>query len=511
MDLTHYFDTRSGSKSLLNLWLFWLIVIVILKFNVLTAPPVWDTVMGVFSPAIYLYENNFDILALLQEDNWWRGGPNVHSLSLVTWIIALVMTLTGNPVLTFIVLHSLAFILMAYGMLVYVRLVRGFGFGFYSAIASGVFILIFPLVLVQVGYMYTELPVMVCSILAVDLWRRNRIGYAITACGLALFIKLTAIALAICMILAALTQIRTSTKKYLLVILILAGVTLLAVKLPSILGRPDFVNTGWGSSSLLLHQLKARMVAVPDLAWLMIISMVCSLALILKTLENIKNHDSREKSCNTYQSQLICLLLPVVFGVVVVAVAFNQSLLLPRYLVPVVPFSLITILLFLKWIRLKRFLLVGLLPVSLYFLANYNGKFYPVNIDSFSVVERSHAYQKFNQVKMLSIEALKMKPTGIPAYVTKEIHYMISHPMMGYTDAPIPETFPIFIEPYNMLPLHNFPGRFYLLKASSIHGGRTIDKLVNHAHSDPNYEVFRQEFSESHFESTLIEVVRKSE
>ena len=37
--------------------------------------------MGVFSPAIFLYENNFDILSLIQEPDWWLGGTNVHAFS----------------------------------------------------------------------------------------------------------------------------------------------------------------------------------------------------------------------------------------------------------------------------------------------------------------------------------------------------------------------------------------------------------------------------------------------
>ena len=37
--------------------------------------------MGVFSPAIFLYENNFDILSLIQEPDWWLGGANVHAFS----------------------------------------------------------------------------------------------------------------------------------------------------------------------------------------------------------------------------------------------------------------------------------------------------------------------------------------------------------------------------------------------------------------------------------------------
>ena len=154
MELTRITAPAFESRNQLLMTLFWLMLIIILKHDVLLAPPVWDTAMGVFPPAIYLYENNFDVLSLLKEPNWWEAGPNVHSLSLVTWVIALVMNLTNDAGHTFLVLHSLTFLLTAFGLTYYVRLVRSFGIDASIAFASALFVLVFPLVLVQVGYMY---------------------------------------------------------------------------------------------------------------------------------------------------------------------------------------------------------------------------------------------------------------------------------------------------------------------------------------------------------------------
>ena len=70
--------------------LFWFVVILLVKHANLFEPPVWDSAMGVFPPAIYLFENNFDVRGLLQQANWVEGGPKVHSLSLLTWLIAVV-------------------------------------------------------------------------------------------------------------------------------------------------------------------------------------------------------------------------------------------------------------------------------------------------------------------------------------------------------------------------------------------------------------------------------------
>ena len=54
-------------------------------------PPVWDAV-GVFAPAVYLYENGFDLAGLLAMPGYPAGGPNIHSLSLSTQTTVLAVT-----------------------------------------------------------------------------------------------------------------------------------------------------------------------------------------------------------------------------------------------------------------------------------------------------------------------------------------------------------------------------------------------------------------------------------
>ena len=65
-------------------FLAWFLFILAIKFDTLLAPPVWDTAMGVFPPAIFLFENSFNLLELINQPGWWEGGPNVHSVSLWT-------------------------------------------------------------------------------------------------------------------------------------------------------------------------------------------------------------------------------------------------------------------------------------------------------------------------------------------------------------------------------------------------------------------------------------------
>jgi hypothetical protein len=162
----------------------WLAVIFALKAGSLFEPPVWDSAMGVFPPAIYLYETGFDIRDLLQQGNWWQGGPNVHSLSLFTWFLALVITLTQSATATFAIVHVTTFVLVAWSLVLFTRVLSDYGLTPRVVLASAVFLLLMPLVLVQVGYLYTESWVMALGIAAWARWHEGRIGSAVlSACS----------------------------------------------------------------------------------------------------------------------------------------------------------------------------------------------------------------------------------------------------------------------------------------------------------------------------------------
>ncbi len=471
--------------------------------------------MGVFAPAIYLFENNFDLLALLQEKNWWQGGPNVHSLSLVTWVAALAMKSAADAQSTFLALHSLTFLAMSYGLMIFVQLIQRLGFNRYVAVASGFFVLLFPVSLVQVGYMYTEIPVLVLSVMAVERWSRGQIDIAIGICVIALLVKFTAIALGIAMVLmlliTAIGQSRSARFANGMRVLILCGLIVLIRNLPGLLGRSEFLGGGWGNAELLFAQLNARMTAIPDLSWLMLAGIGCSVVVVIFQLANrFRGSQENIKPDPVSQAKLICLFITPVFCATIVLASFTQTLLLPRYLVPVIPFALISILLLIKQLGQQKLILFLLIPMHVFFIANTNGKFYPENLNSFSVIERSHAYQGFNAVKVDGINALVKKPDEIPAYVTKEINYMVSHPMMGYVDSVIPNVYPVFTPQYLQMPLAEYPDHFYLLKASEIHGGGKIQALVDQAQIDNAYDVHIEDYSRAGYTVKLFEIRRKN-
>ena len=103
------------------------LLILLLKWDTLLQPPVWDTAMGLFPPALTLADNGFDLLELLAMPGYEDGGPNVASTSLVTLGTAAVLWATGGGTGAFLILHLLHFAVAAVALLTLFHYIGGSG------------------------------------------------------------------------------------------------------------------------------------------------------------------------------------------------------------------------------------------------------------------------------------------------------------------------------------------------------------------------------------------------
>jgi len=196
-------DERTGARFLLALS-----VILGLKWHTLLQPPVWDTAMGLFPAALTLSANGFDLLGLLAMPGYLEGGPNTHATSLVTLLTALVLRVTGGGGPTsFVALHLLHFSAAAWALAVLYRFARPV----FGASATALFclaVLLFPVVSVQVGYMYLEVPLLLCAVLALQAWTEQRFWPAVLWATAAFAVKETGIIVPATLGLAALLEDR---------------------------------------------------------------------------------------------------------------------------------------------------------------------------------------------------------------------------------------------------------------------------------------------------------------
>lgn len=488
---------------------FWFLVVLVLKHGSLLEPPVWDSAMGVFPPAIYLSETGFDIRSLLQQGNWWEGGPNVHSLSLLTWLIAAIMALTGSPSATFAIVHALTFAVFAWTLVLFSRVLKSYGLAPSTVVAATSFVLLMPLVLVQVGFMYTEILVMAVGVAAWSYWREDKRGLAVLVCVVGLFVKLTAIAIAASVFAVAVLSFRPPTRRKLILIGAIPAALLVNRSLAGWLGANPRPRPGFGTPNELLASLVNDLQAVPDLLVLMLAASLCAVLYVVVRIRRDHGIDLLTHDDPDSRSRLICLAMPLVLMAGVFVMTLDRVLFLPRYLVPAIPFAIGTILLLAKDIRAERVAVILLIGASLLSAVNTRGRLYGPEHGRFSIVERSHAYRDFHAVQVAAIQLLATKPIEIPAFVGKEIDYMISDRMMGYVKEPIANTYPVYLRPHNRRRLRMFPDEFLLLQTNASHGGEQIERLVQEARSTDSFSVIEEEQLEmAGFRATLYRLRR---
>lgn len=183
------------------------------KWYALFQPPVWDTAMGLFPAALTLSANGFDLLELLAMPEYLDGGPNTHSMSLVTLITAVVLRVTGGggPA-SFVMLHLLHFSVAAYALVVLYRFSKPV-FGRVTTPLFCLAVLLFPIFSTQVGYLYVEMPLFLCAVSALHAWTDRRFWPAVLWATAALALKETGIIVPATLVIATLVEDRGARLK----------------------------------------------------------------------------------------------------------------------------------------------------------------------------------------------------------------------------------------------------------------------------------------------------------
>ena len=486
----------------------WLALITLLKFPDLLEPPVWDSAMGVFPPAIYLYESNFDIFSLLRESSWWQGGPNVHSMSLLTWFIAIVMVATQSPVVTFFVVHLLTFTAVAWALFLYTRTLFSHRINPSTIVAAGLVVLLMPVVLVQVGYMYEEILVLVFSIAAWDRWRHDKPISALFYCSIGIFIKLTGVPVALSIMLAIMMCPKRWNLRRGLVFALIPAVVYINLSLPARLGS-ELIQEGTWLVNSYYRDAASRLFAVPDLLLVLYLGVAGSILFCIRLVSKKRLLEFISNPSDENSSIVVCLLMPVVFITGVIFQVHNEMLLLSRYLVPIVPFAIGSALFYTQLVNKQQAALMLLLAIAGFSAINSYGSFYPENSRRFSVIERSHSYRDIHMLQKDLLNAIENSRDDIPIYVTREIWYMASHPMMGYITREKPDLRPIFRDDYRNRELHEYPDAFILILSYGGHGVQTMKNIYQLAETSGLYQISKNVFERAEFKAVLIHLKMK--
>jgi len=474
-------------------FLAWLLLVIALKFDVILAPPVWDTAMGVFPPAAFLYDTGFDIVSLATQADWWSGGANVHSFSLWTWLTAVVMSVTDDPLTTFATLHIATFILNAFAISIFVKILFEYTSSAPIALTSGLLLLLTPLVLVQIGYMYFESIVMCLGVLTWASWHRQREGVAVILAIVALSVKLTGVSMVVILSLVLLIRLVSSFSYTRLALLLSLPTSFYIItSVPEWFGA---LNNGnllrWGDQAQLLQGVIKSLGRVPEISGFILLGAVVSIVYVVSVWRSVGWASLAaycQKIDRTESSQIIALVYPFVFCTGVYFSTYMGFLLLPRYLLPILPFVLVQLALGGHRFNFQPVLLSVLLIACIGSIYNHNGILYSRS-GAFSLVERSHAYKPYVRAQKTIIGEIDKLPRGIPIYVSREIDYMTSNRMMGYSKDPNPYIFGIYTKKFRYMAIEQLADEYYVVLSNGGHGGKRIKQILKMAQDSDEWQV----------------------
>ena len=482
------------------------------KWPTLHQPPVWDTAMGVFAPAVYLFRHDFDLMGLLGQAGWMDGGPNVHSLSLWTWLVAGTMALSRDAEATFIILHLLTWLMTAAAGVLLYRLGRLL-LAPPLALAACLLTFFLPVVFVQAGTIYLEIPTTLCTLAALLAWCRGRLAQAVLWCVFGFLIKSTMLApMAALVVATLLARMPMSRRALLLVALVLLPVARIVG------GRMLGHSTGdpWDMSygQFLVDLLRHKLMTVPDVYALLVAAPLLGILRWRNALFGLRPPPKADADAAT-AARLRALLALVVtlflLAMLALPLSGKTSPFLPRYAVMVLPLAVLLGLDFAASRLPQRAVLAATVVAICLSVLNLEGRFYRPDFNSFAVAERSMQYRHYLRVQQLGLGALAARPAQVPAWFCRADAFLAADTMVGYVDAPLPLTHNVLALPYSRWHLADYPAHFFLLQTNPWHGGEQIKRTLEEAQADPGWQVRTTEFHSRGFRSALHELQRRHE
>lgn len=496
-------DHRAARTEQLIAFTVFFILILALKFNVLDQPPVWDGAMGVFPAANTLADHNFDLRYLLEQPGFRSAGPNVHSLSPITWLTAGVIKLIGPTSALLPVLHLLHFALAAATMAGLYRLARPLGVRL--AALMSVTALAVPLVLTQAGYLYLEFPILATTVFAALAWVRQDRPKALLWSTLAVLIKGSGIIVPFALAGLAFLDPRPHRRDPRSgVLLVVVPAAVLALTLAVAREFAPGAGETWYQGYLTLMFL--YLVRIPDILFLLVVYFLAMIVVRPWRKGTSSNGTDDEEST----ALLIAAALNVTFFCFYLAVPLVKGAVVvnPRYYVQIVPFALFGIVAAARRRYTERAIVVVLLLAIGWFAANRNGEFYPDNsLNNFGLIERSGAYRDLLALQLAEMRAMEDLPDTVPVYYDQSTHLRFEYPLMGYAEGPLANgRYVLHDEQVMEGRLEDFPDEFFMMYQYPWMGGEIFRSILQQAEEDPAVEVSITEITSAQFRSQLVRV-----
>jgi hypothetical protein len=489
------------------------VLVLALNAGNLRQPPVWDTAFSVYSAALELAGNGFDLAALARLPGYHAGGPTMHGSSIVTLATATVLWAVETDAVRLPVLHVLHVLVAAIGLTAFWRLARP-ALGTALATAVGIVALLQPAFLVQTGRLYLEVPAFTCAMLALSAHARGRTAAALGYAALAAGIKESGIAVAGALALAELLDAGPWRRRLSRAALFAAAAAPGLLLLSYVYTESPFDERYRLSLAAYLDGLRLNaeryLWTAPDVAALL----AGFLAIVAARLPRLRRGLAGDEASRSSALAALFGLCLVAFFFCVLPVSGRNFQVLTRYYVPVIPVFLFVLA---GAIARRRIAIAAVCALGILFAANRDGILYPSFTErygnDFSIAERSGEYRDLLEVQRECVRELVALAETRPVFYELPVHFLVSRPGLGYVDRPLANGHSILTEqPYRAGRLGDFPDRFVMVRLSPWLGARRIDAVLDQASRSPRHTVATlRVIRRGPFEATLLEVRRKGD
>jgi hypothetical protein len=423
--------------------------------------------MSVYPAAIELARDNFNLPSILALPTYLEGGPNTHSLSPWTLMVAAGIEVSGSLTRIIPYLHAFSYVL--YGLIcVAIFLIIRHSTSLPLALLGTTTAGLFPPLLVQAADIYIDLPA--ACLIAWSAYALLRRKYVLCSALITIGIWVKPIAVVFLPALVAHTWYHSRFKQRALPILWLIGPPLSILCVMTIFGSASagdqptthrFLSAALATGQLLL--------AVPD-TFAIILSGIVVAFLALRRQRLVM------------QLEIATFVLLGAFTFVLLNPLLTTGIpLLPRYYIAVVPILIAGLT-----VQLDAFFRTGPLLFNaiacLAFVLNLSGTMYPYRSHAtFVVAERSFAYRDLLAIQVEGVHALQEIGRSRPIYYDYYRHFQFQYPEMGYTNGPSPRGVSVFHHAELSPQLENLPPSFALLFEYPRIGGGLIEQIWRNA------------------------------
>ena len=477
------------------------VVFAVWRFGVLDQPPVWDGAMGMTPAALTLESLDFNVAELLRMPDYRAGGPNIHSLSLATWVVAASVRIAGSYAAALPVLHVMSFALVGLLGGGVFRAVRRATASTPAAVLASVAATVFPPMVVQASDVYLDLPLAVAVTWAFVYLFEARLLPAVALLCLAAAIKPSAvIALPPAMLFI------DQSKRFRSREVAWMGAPAVVALIPLVVDAALRPRSGF-NPSLAAGYFQASMANLLRVRTLL---PVLGLLVVVTGLLIARSRRQPLAGEDRLPLVLAATALPITF---LAFFLFNPIVTkgltaLPRYTTLFLPVVVVALAVGTHEIWPRRGSVAAMAIVTLLFALNIQGRLEPDSVNAYWQAERSLVYEDFLDVQQRAFAAFAVEAADTPSYYDHFRHFLIEYPETGWLDAEIPSGTNERLEPLDEEDLPGLPDRFVML-IERLHSGG-LASIRDRAMSDPGYAVELQEFVNGEFTNQVVVVTRLS-